>query len=380
MKMIRTAVVGCGAISGIYLENLKNMFSVIDLVGCYDHGPAKCAAVAEKYGIKALTLEDILQDDSIELVVNLTPPKAHYEVIKQLLEAGKNVYTEKVLSIKLEQAQELLQIADRKGLYLGAAPDTFLGSAVQTARQAVERGMIGKVTSCFAQNGRDYGLMGQIVKFIPQEGGGMGFDVGIYYVTALLSILGPVKRVNGFLKYADQPGKYELPNEPKFGEEYPVDSETILAGTLQFENGAIGSLQFNSECIFPEKPVVMLCGTEGVITMADPNCFGGTVYYRAKGSSEAIPLPSEFGYSGNSRGLGVAEMAWAMASGRKNRANKEMAYHALEVLHGIAASSRSGETYTLLSTFEKMPMLKPGFMPDYLGADHLYVDPEGALT
>ena len=380
MRKIRTAVIGCGAISGIYLENLKNKFSVIDLAGCYDHGPAKCAAIAEKHGIQALSLDDILNDESIELVVNLTPPKAHYEVIRQLLEAGKNVYTEKVLSIRLEQAKELVRIADEKGLYLGAAPDTFLGSAIQTARQAVDRGMIGQVTSCLAQDGRDYRTMGQIVKFIPQEGGGMGFDVGIYYVTALLSILGPVKRVNGFLKYSDRPGTFELPNEPRYGEQYSIDSETILAGTLQFENGAIGSLQFNSESIFPEQPVLMLCGTEGVIYMSDPNLFGGTVYYRAKGSSERIALPSEFGYSENSRGLGAAEMAWSMAAGRRNRANKEMAYHALEILFGIECSSRTGKTVELESSFEKMPPLKPGFIPDYLSADHLYVDPEGALT
>lgn len=119
MRKIKTAVIGCGAISGIYLENLKNMFSVIDLAGCYDHGAAKCKAVAEKHGMKALTLEEILEDDSIELVVNLTQPKAHYEVIKQLLEAGKNVYTEKVLSIKLEEARELVELAEKKHLYLG---------------------------------------------------------------------------------------------------------------------------------------------------------------------------------------------------------------------------------------------------------------------
>ncbi|MDO5445646.1 MAG: Gfo/Idh/MocA family oxidoreductase [Eubacteriales bacterium] len=273
-----------------------------------------------------------------------------------------------------------MELANEKHLYLGAAPDTFLGSAVQTARQAVERGLIGKVTSCFAQDNRDYRMMGQIVKFIPKEGGGMGFDVGIYYVTALLSILGPVEKVNGFLKYSETDGRFELPGDPGFGESYQIESETILAGTLKFKNGAVGSLQFNSESIFPEQPVVMISGTEGVLYLSDPNCFGGKVYYRAKGNSEKIELPSTFGYSGNSRGLGVAEMAWSMLDGRTNRANKEMAYHALEVLHGIAISSKTDETYRLQSTFEKMPMLKSGFMPDYLAADHLPVDEEAALT
>lgn len=380
MKKIKTAVIGCGAISDIYLKNLKNRFSIIDLVGCCDLDVARRDAAAEKYEIKALTMEEILADESIELVVNLTNPKAHYVVIKQLLEGGKNVYTEKVLSIELDHAKELVALANEKGLYLGAAPDTFLGCAIQTARLAVERGMIGQITSCVAQNGRDYNMMGQLVPFIPQQGGGIGFDVGIYYITALISIMGPVKAVNGFLKYPSQPRTYEMPGSTRFGEEYNVESETILAGTLQFENGAIGSVQFNSECIFPEQPVVMLCGTEGVLYLADPNNFGGTVYYRAKGSNERIALPPNFGYDENSRGLGVAEMAWSMASGRKPRANKEMAYHALEILHGIAKSNLSGQNYQLESTFEKMPQLKGGFFPEYLAKDNLSVDPEAALV
>lgn len=380
MKTIRTAVVGCGAISDIYLKNLKNKFSIIDLVGCCDLDTDRCNAAAEKYGIKAMTMEDILSDSSIELVVNLTNPKAHFAVIKQLLEGGKNVYTEKVLSIKLEDAEELVRLADARGLYLGAAPDTFLGSAIQTARLAVERNMIGKVTSCVAQNGRDYNMMGQLVPFIPQQGGGIGFDVGIYYITALVSILGPVKRVNGFLKYPTEPRVYDQPSSARFGQEYTVESETILAGTLQFESGAIGSVQFNSECIFPEQPVLMLCGTEGVLYMSDPNNFGGTVYYRAKGSDERIALPTSFGYDENSRGLGVAEMAWSIVNGRKPRANKEMAYHALEILHGIAISNTTGANYELKSSFDKMPQLKPGFFPKYLEKDNLSVDPEAALT
>lgn len=380
MKRVRVAVIGCGAISDIYLRNLKSLFSVIELVGCCDLDVEKCSKMAEKYGIRQMTMEDILADDSIELVVNLTNPKAHYAVIRQLLDGGKNVYTEKVLALELEQAAELVRSANEKGLALGAAPDTFLGAAIQTARQAVERGMLGRVTSCLAQDGRDYGMMGQLVPFIPQQGGGMGFDVGIYYITALLSILGPVKKVNGFLKFAGEERSIELPSHAEFGKKYKVESEIILAGTLQFESGVIGSVQFNSDCIFPEQPVLMICGTEGVLYMADPNTFGGEVYYRAKGSSERIALPQTFGYNENSRGLGVAEMAWSMVSGRKNRANKEMAYHGLEVLHGIAISSETGKTYTLSSTFEKMPPLKPGFMSDYLAADHLPVDPEGALT
>ena len=123
----------------------------------------------------------------------------------------------------------------------------------------------------------------------------------------------------------------------------------------------------------------MLCGTEGVLYLADPNNFGGTVYFRAKGSNERIALPASFGYDENSRGLGVAEMAWSMINGRKPRANKEMAYHALEILHGIAISNTTGGNYQLKSDFEKMPQLKSGYFPEYLKKDNLSVDPEAAL-
>ncbi|NMD37978.1 MAG: Gfo/Idh/MocA family oxidoreductase [Christensenellaceae bacterium] len=380
MKRVRTAVIGCGAISDIYLQNLKNMFSVIDLVGCCDINIERCLFSANKHGIKSMTIEEILSDSSIELVVNLTNPKAHFPVTRQLLEGGKNVYTEKVLSVELEDAAKLVSIANEHNLYLGAAPDTFLGSAIQTARLAVERGMIGNVTSCVAQNGRDYNIMGQLLPFIPQHGGGIGFDVGIYYITALISILGSVKKVNGFLKYTNEPLVYDQPSNDCFGKEYNVESETILAGTLKFTNGTIGSVQFNSECIFPEQPIVMLCGTEGVIYMADPNNFGGTVFFRAKGSEERIVIPPAFGYSDNSRGIGVAEMAWSMINGRKPRANKEMAYHALEVLHGIAISNTTGKNYVLQSEFENMPLLKRGYFSKYLEKDNLVVDPEAALV
>ena len=149
IQPVKTAIVGCGAISDAYLTTMTNKFKILDVVGCCDRNAEKAQATAQKYGIKVLSMEEILADASIEIVVNLTTPTAHYPVIKQLLEAGKHVYTEKVLSVELEHAAELVKIADQKKLYLGAAPDTFLGSAIQTARYVVESGMIGDITSCY---------------------------------------------------------------------------------------------------------------------------------------------------------------------------------------------------------------------------------------
>ena len=369
MKKIKTAVIGCGGISDRYLTNLKNMFSIIDLVGCYDRHDDRCSAMAEKHGIRMLSMEDILNDPEIELVVNLTQPKSHFDVTSKLLNAGKHVYTEKVLAVSLEEGKALVDLANEKGLYLGAAPDTFLGSAIQTARLAVESGLIGKVTSCVAQLARDDKSFSQMIPFLAEPGGGIGFDVGIYYLTAILSILGPVHKVSGMLKYNHDTCVVTQPLSERFMQEYTLAPETVMVGTLQFDNGVIGTLHFNGECIFPEECSITLYGTEGMLYMPDPNCFGGTVYYRAKGSDEKIPVPTSFGYSQNSRGIGTAEMAWSIRAGRKPRANKEMAYHALDVFHSIVRSCEEDRSQIIESTFEKMPPLPRGHMDGYLDMD-----------
>lgn len=208
MKMniqpVKTAVIGCGVISDAYLQTMTQKFNILDVVGCCDRNPEKAQAAAQKYGIKALTIEEILADETIEIVVNLTTPASHYPVIKQLLEAGKHVYTEKVLSVRLDHAAELVKIADNKNLYLGAAPDTFLGSAIQTARYVVDSGLIGEVTSCYCALTRDGEILNRAFPFTAKEGGGFGFDVGIYYITALLSILGQSKKYLGLCRPGNQ--------------------------------------------------------------------------------------------------------------------------------------------------------------------------------
>lgn len=361
IQPVKTAIVGCGAISDPYLNTMINRFRILDVVGCCDRNPHKAQAKAEKYGIKALTMEEILADDSIEIVVNLTTPVSHYPVIKQLLEGGKHVYTEKVLTVELEHAAELLEIADQKQLYLGAAPDTFLGSAIQTARYVVDSGLLGEISSCYCALTRDSDILNRAFPFTARKGGGIGFDVGIYFITALLSILGPVKEVSGVAR-TRKPDRPDYSLE-KFGETFPVECENLMSGILHFESGAIGNILFDSNSIFvlPEKPSLVLNGTMGVMTMADPNQFGGDVRVILKGNHEPISMQQSHAFHDECRGLGVAEMAWSMRMGRKNRANKEMAYHALEILHGIV---RSGETKTnqaITSTFEQMPPLPRGY-------------------
>jgi len=361
IQPVKTAVVGCGMISTAYLTTMTSKFKILQVVGCYDRNADKAQAQATKYGIKAMTMEEILADESIEIAVNLTTPTAHYPVIKQLLEGGKHVYTEKALTVALEHAAELVKIADQKGLYLGAAPDTFLGSAIQTARYVVDSGMIGEVTSCYCALTRDSELFSRAFPFTTKPGGGIGFDVGIYAITALLSILGPVKEVSGVVRTREAERK-DIALE-RFGEPFLIECENLMSGLLQFTCGTVGNILFDANSVFtvPERPSLVLHGTLGILYMADPNHFGGEVRVLLKGNNEPFVMQQSHAFQDECRGLGVAEMAWSLRRGRKNRANKEMAYHALEVLDGMVKSSQTRVNQVMQSSFEKMPPIPRGY-------------------
>jgi predicted dehydrogenase len=360
IESVKVAVVGCGQISDAYLSTMTTKFRILDVVGCCDLDMARAQAAAQKHGIKAMTFEEIRMDPSIEVAVNLTTPGAHHAVSRELLEAGKHVYTEKVLSVELEDAADLVRLADQHGLYLGAAPDTFLGSAIQTARYVVESGMIGDVSSCLCALTRDNDLAVRAFPFITRPGGGIAFDVGIYYITALVSILGPVTHVQGVVR-TKRPKLQDMSLE-RFGEAIDVQSEDLMAGTLEFAGGTVGTVLFDANGIFtlPEKPIFVMFGSLGTLYLADPNGFGGDVKVVLMGSSEPFVIQQSHAFSAECRGLGVAEMAWSIRLGRKNRASKEMAYHALDVLHGMVRSSQHRTTEAIASTFEAAPALPRG--------------------
>ena len=363
VNKVRAAIVGCGVIRTSYIESLQAKFSIIEIAGCYDRNEGKHRDIAQRYGIAALSWEQILADPSIEMVINLTPPQAHYDVIKALLNAGKHVYSEKILTIDLAQAGELLSLARATNRRLGCAPDTFLGASVQTAKRIVDSGMIGEVTSCHCALNRDSALFAEILPFTSKAGGGIGFDVGIYYITALLSILGPVNEVCGYSRTRNkQRDHYFL---DKLGESYEMACETLLSGTLLFENGCVGSLHFDSDSIQlkPERPVLTLYGTKGIVYMADPNKFGGDVKVILKGNAEPSVVQQIHGFNTESRGLGAAEMAWSLRKSVAHRASMEMAYHALDILHSIVASGESRAFKTLNSTFDIPDAIPAGF-PD----------------
>jgi predicted dehydrogenase len=361
IKPVRTAIIGCGMISEAYLSTMSSKFQILELVACCDRNTEKAEIAAQNYGLKVLSLEEILKDESIELVVNLTTSPVHYAVNKDLLKAGKHVYTEKVLSVSLEEAKELVELANEKQLYLGAAPDTFLGAAIQTARYVIDSGMIGEITSCNAVLTRDVDTFACFAPFTTKAGGGIAFDVGIYYITALLSMLGAVKTVTGVMNTRNPERTSRLVNN--LGETYTLECENLMSGTMIFENGMVGSLLFDSNSVMtmPERPILTIHGTQGIMYMNDPNLFGGEVHVLLKGNNEPFVMQQTHPFQEEFRGLGVAEMAWSLRKGRPNRASKEMAYHALEVLHGIAISSEKRAHYDLKSSFELTPAIPRGY-------------------
>ncbi|MDR0709276.1 MAG: Gfo/Idh/MocA family oxidoreductase [Spirochaetaceae bacterium] len=368
-KEVKTAVIGCGAISDIYLQNMTSIFEILEVVGCYDVMPERMEDRAKKYGIKPIKIEEIFSDKNIELVVNLTTPAFHHQVTKQALEAGKNVYSEKPMDLSIEAARELVQLADSRGVLYGSAPDTFLGSAIQTARFALDSGIIGEVSSCYAALNRDSGLLAERFPFTALPGGGIGLDVGVYYLTALLSILGPVTEVCGFVKTLHPERKHYLVSRLDFGESFTLRAENLVAGSFHFTGGAVGTIHFDSNCIQNEKPQMVLYGSEGILYMPDPNRFGGEVKVLLKGQTEPFTLPPTHAYTDNCRGIGPAELAWSLRKGRKPRTSEEMAFHVLELLLGLYQSCESKTFYTMTSTFERPAVIPRGYLGSNYGME-----------
>ena len=364
VEKIRVAVIGCGTISDIYMSNIQSgKFQVLELVACSDLYPAVMEAKATKYGCKAMTTDEICADPTIDMVINLTIPAAHYPVIKQCLEAGKHVFSEKMIAVELWQGKELVQLANEKGLYLGVAPDTFLGASVQTAQYIVDSGLIGKPVSCRSSISRNYGIYGEFLTHLCKRGGGIGFDMGGYYLTALAAILGPVKAVSAFTAINEPNRTNTRIGVPNYGQDYVLEDANVITATMQYENGVLGTLHMNSDCILDETYGLEIYGTEGILYMGNPNEFGNPVYIK-KTLSDKVEFPLTHGYAENSRGVGAAEMAWSILKGRKNRACKEMAYHVFELMHSIMTSADTGKVVTLESTFETPAALPAGYMGD----------------
>ncbi len=353
---MKVGVVGCGNISGVYFQRCGE-FENIEIAACCDIVEAKAKAAAEKYSVpKTLSFEELLTDTEIDIVLNLTIPHAHYEVGKAVLDAGKHLYNEKPLAIEFERGRELVELAERKGLRIGCAPDTFLGAGLQTCGKLIEDGRIGKPTAATAfMMCRGHESWHPSPEFYYQKGGGPMFDMGPYYLTALIHLLGPVDSVSGMTSKAFK--KRTITSEPKKGSEIDVEIPTHIAGLLHFTCGAVATIVTSFDVWHHSMTPIEIYGTEGSMSVPDPNTFGGPVKYAEQNTYQWSEIELTHGYSDNFRGLGLADMAAAVIAGREHRANGKMALHVLEIMHALHTSFELKETVQLSTVCEKPKMM-----------------------
>lgn len=365
-RPVKAAVIGCGMISKIYMKNLKERYNIIDLVGCSDIIPERSAARAEEFGIKQMTNEEIYNDPEIEVVVNLTYHTSHYKVSKEALLAGKNVYSEKMMCITFEEAKEIGELAKSKGLLYCCAPDTFLGQSMQAARQAVDAGYIGTPVCGEAVVIRGYHH--ERFKDTPERrfafcpGGGIMYDMGCYYLASLINLLGPIDTVCGFSQTRGADDRLFMnPKNPAYGEVMKIETPNNVGGVMRFKCGAIVTMITSSESVNYTNNFV-LHGTEGRLTLTDPNNFTGTLML--KNNFEETELPKNFGFTDNARGLGLADMCYAMRNGREPRCSFERAIHILEAGTAMMDSQNDGRFHVMETTCTRPEPFRPG-IKDY---------------
>ena len=363
-RQLRTGVIGCGAISDIYLKNMIGEFDNLEVVACAAAHVENAQKKGEQYGIRGCTVEELLADETIDLVVILTPAPTHYELAKRALEAGKHVYTEKTMTIAPDTAAKLVKLAEDKGLYLGSAPDTFLGASWQTARKMIDEGRLGEITSFQISANRDLDFLAGLFGFLCMPGGGICYDYGVYYLTTLVSLLGPVKRVAASVKNQRTVRVNAAPQSPEYGKEFEYPNESQVCAVVELESGVMGNFALNGDSVLTDQAMFAIYGTKGILKLTDPNQFGGKNVLMANSNDFSKPpvweeIENVFPYEENSRGIGPSEMADAILSGRKNRANKEMAYHVLDVVDTMMRSSESGQFEEVTSTCER-----PEAMPE----------------
>jgi predicted dehydrogenase len=339
---------------------MRDVFEILEVVSCCDLFAERSRARSEEFpGVAACGIDDILGDDEVDVVLNITWPKAHAEVGVAALKAGKHVYHEKPVAVTREDAKKLLQTAKAKKRRIGCAPDTFLGGGLQTCRKLIDDGWIGEPlgATAFMMGRGPEGWHPEPHSFY-QFGAGPMLDVGVYYVTALVSLLGPIKRVTGSarISFAER----FIGSQPHYGEMIKVEVPTFIAGTMDFAGGAVGNIVASFDIWKSQVPRIEIYGSDGVLSVPDPNTFGGPVKVFRAGAADWQEMPLTHGYAENYRGLGITDMAYAIRSGRKHRASGEMAYHVLDVMHAFGEASEGGKHVAIRSTCERPAPLPLG--------------------
>lgn len=351
--------IGTGNISSAYLRAItghENMagFPVLDIKGLADMRPEASQARAAEFGLKAMSIEEMLASPDIQLIVNLTIPRAHVEVGLKVLAAGKHVYSEKPLGITYAEGKTLLDAANKAGLRIGSAPDTFLGGSHQAARAVVDSGALGQIvggTAFFQCPGHE--AWHPDPAFYYDIGGGPVLDMGPYYITDLVNLLGPVARVSAMSSRLRT--QRPVLSEPKQGEIMDVKVDTHVTGALGFANGAVVQVGLSFDVAAHKHVPLELYGTDASLIVPDPNFFGGDVELRKRGGDQTwtqVPVTQPYA-DGNYRSLGVADMATGILENRPHRANGDLALHVLEVMEAFEIASREGRTIEIKTPVER---------------------------
>lgn len=365
MASVKVGLIGTGNIAPAYVRGCRQ-YPILDLVACTDLDAERAAAFAAEHNLQSMPLEDMLAHPDIDILINLTVPKVHAEVSLRILEAGKHVYSEKPLAIERADAARVIALAEEKGLRVGCAPDTFLGGGQQTCRKIIDDGWIGQPINATAfMGGHGPESWHPNPFFFYQRGGGPLLDMGPYYVTALVNLIGGVTRVAAMSRasFAERTAGHESLR----GQRFPVEVNTHVNGLLQFESGAIANLVMSFDVWKHDHPRIEIYGTEGTLSVPDPNTFGGTPRVWNYNDREWRELPLVYDAS-IGRGTGVADMAYAIKHNRAHRASGALAYHALDVMLSLEEASEQGAYLDIQSRVDQPAALPMGPLPDAL--DH----------
>jgi predicted dehydrogenase len=361
---LRIGIVGAGEISGVYLSTLRRLSNVgVVAVSDLDEGRARAAAAAATPSVRPLPVAELLAADNVDLVLNLTTPAAHAQVAHAAIAAGKHVYGEKPLAVTTGQAREVLAAAVRAGVRVGCAPDTVLGTGVQTARACLDAGEIGTpiaATAFMVTPGHERWHPAPDFYYLP--GGGPLFDMGPYYLTALVTLLGPVRRVAGMA--ATPRATRTIGSGPRAGAEIDVAVATHVTGVLEHANGALSTLVMSFDVWAGRLPHLEVYGTAGSLSVPDPNGFGGAVQIFRTEAEDWTPVAEAGGYRGAARGYGVSDLASALTAGTAHRASGEIAYHVLDVMESLLAAASSGHAADITSSCDRPPAVPFGARPD----------------
>ncbi len=356
MDKVKIGIIGCGDIADNAYVTGCRQFDILDLVACADLVPEKAEALAAKHELIALTVDEMLADPAIQIILNLTIPAAHAQVSLAAIAADKHVYSEKPLAVDRASGAAILAAARERGVLVGCAPDTFLGGGQQTCRKLIDDGWIGTPVAATAfMMSPGHENWHPNAEFYYQPGGGPMMDMGPYYLTALINLLGAVERVSGTTRMTYPERTFT--SEARYGDRIQVEVDTHVTGLLNFTAGPVATIITSFDVWYAELPRIEIYGSTGTLSVPDPNIFGGAVRVRRAGAADWSQIPLTHSHTVG-RGIGIADMAYALQSGRPHRANGDLAYHVLDIMQAFQESSDRGEHIQIND-----PCLRPEALP-----------------